>query len=520
MKPTPFVKIAVAALLVLSTPRLGRAQEGFEAAEILYTQAVLAYDDGNYREATSLLRRARELDPGHMGVVYYLGLSLIAEGNHNEAERHLREGLAREPKNSDLRFALGVALYNENKYDDALKEFLAIYQTEPQKENLGYYIGLCYYRKENYESAATYFRRNVSSDPKIRQANQYSLGLALRAMGREGEAIEELTEAVKIAPAGPLVGASQQLLTTLREDTGRKRLSIAVTVNAQYDTNPGFLRDPTRGSPGHLFFANVNYTAYRSGPWESTLNYYFLNTINYDTNGDGHSNHKYDIHDHGVAANVFYKSLVAGLPTVAGFQLANDFVLQGGDPYLHRPTGTFTFTVQENASNATTLLARAQYKYYLFQNVNPDEDRRATNHLLGFIHCMGSCNTARFAQGQFQITLGYNWDRDDARGDNWDYTGHKGIGGFSVGLPWEVQLAANFEVHYRFYPGRNSTYATVNGIGRRRRDLEILALAVLSKDLTSNLTASFQYFWNRDISSIEAFNARRQVFALGLTWHY
>jgi tetratricopeptide (TPR) repeat protein len=501
-----FVKILAFVALTFLVPAVSPAQEGFEAAEILFTRAVLAYDDGNYAEAARDLLRAHELDPGHIGVIYYLGLSYNAQGNFADAERYLREGLAREPKNSDLRYELGVSLYSQNKVDEALKEFLAIYQAEPHKDNLGYYIGLCYYQKENYETALGYFRKNVSGDIKIRQLNQYSLGLALRALGREAEAIEELTEAVKIAPAGPLVGATQQLLTTLREETGRKRLRIELTVNGQYDTNPGFARVPTR-SGGNLFYGTANYTVYRSGPWESAVNYYLLQTVNYGP-------HKFDLNDNGIAANLAYKSLVAGFPSVAGVQLSNDFVLQGGDKYLQRPTATLTFTLQENASNSTTALFRAQYKDFISQGVGPDEDRRAANELLGFIHCWGYCNTVRFALGQFLINFGYNWDHDDANGRNWRYTGHKAIGGFSVGLPWELQFVTNVEFHARFYPGANTVF------GGHRRDFETTALAVISKDLTQNLTVALQHFWDRDFSTISDFRTYRQVVALGLTWRY
>src|ERR1051325_11223360 len=91
-------------LALLSAPSMVRAESDFEAAEILFTQAVLAYDDGKFAEATRDLLKAHTLDPGNVNVVYYLGLTYNAQGNFNEAARYLSDGLRLQPKNLDLRY--------------------------------------------------------------------------------------------------------------------------------------------------------------------------------------------------------------------------------------------------------------------------------------------------------------------------------------------------------------------------------------------------------------------------------
>lgn len=203
-------------LFLLFSPALTSAQEGAETAEILFSQATIAYEEGRYSDAVRDLLKAHELDPGNTDVIYYLGLSDNAQSNHVQAASLLRKGLAIEPKNYDIQYQLGVALYGQDNLDAALKEFLAIYQAEPQRENIGYYIGLCYYQKKDYQNVLTYFQRNVSTEIRTRQLNQYYTGLTLRALGRAADAIEELTEAIKIEPSSPIVGATQQLLSALR----------------------------------------------------------------------------------------------------------------------------------------------------------------------------------------------------------------------------------------------------------------------------------------------------------------
>jgi hypothetical protein len=130
------------------------------------------------------------------------------------------------------------------------------------------------------------------------------------------------------------------------------------------------------------------------------------------------------------------------------------------------------------------------------------------NELVGFIH------NIRFADGQYQINFGYNWDHEDARGVNWRYNGHKAIAGLRVGLPWQIRWVTNFEFHARFYPGQNSTY------GQHRRDQEATVLTTLTKDLAQNLALTLQYLRDRNYSTISDFNYSRYVTALGVTWRY
>ena len=483
-------------ILSLAVPGTSRAQVGFESAEILFTRAVLAYDEGKYAEATQDLLKAHELDPGHTDVIYYLGLSYNAQGNFDQAARYLRQGLALQPKNTDIRMELGVAIYGQNRFDEALKELLPIYDLEPQKDNLGYYIGLCYYQKKDYETALGYFRKNLSTEIRMRQLNQFSLGLALQALGREAEAIEELTEAVKIEPAAPIVGSTQQLLTALREKTGAKPFRLEVTFNAHFDSNPAGAKHEER-SYGNLINVRADYTLYRSGPWESTATYSLLQTLNYEA-------HKFDLNDHLIGANVYYKTVIGGKTAYAGLQLNNDILLLGGRKYLQRPTGTFNFTIQQNSSNFTTALFRPQYKDFFQRGVS--EKRDAVNELVGLEHYL------EFGNGH-RINLGYHFDNEDAGSSDWSYTGHKAVVGLVLALPWGIRGTANAEIHARFY-------GTQSILGGHRRDEEATLLTALAKNLASNLTLTLQHLWDRNYSTSSSFNTARHVTALGMTWRY
>lgn len=499
-KSVSIICLLAFAILALAVPTASRAQGGFETAEILFTRAVLAYDEGRYAEATRGLLQAHEFDPGHIDVIYYLGLSYNAQGNFDQAARYLRRGLERAPKNADLRYQLGISLYGQKKFDDALTEFLTVYKAEPRKDNVGYYIGLCYYQKKDYETAVGYFRQNVSTQAKTRQLNQYSLGLALRALGREKEAIAELTAAVKIEPAAPIVGPTQQLLTVLQERAEDKRLRLQVTVNGQYDSNAAGAADAKR-SYGNLINVRADYAFYRSGPWESSITYSGLQTLNY-------SAHSSDLSDHLLGVNLYYKTHLAEMPASAGLQLSNDILLLGGEKFLQRPTATLSFTVQEDSANFTTALLRAQYKGFFHHRDYSGIDRRdAVNGLVGLVHFV------RFGGGRHHVNFGYHFDREDAGGKEWTYTGHKAVAGLLLSLPWGIRGAVNAEYHARFY-GDQADF------GRPRNDDEAIVLTALSKEIAPKLTLTLQHLWDRNYSTASEFRVSRNVTSLGVTWRY
>jgi len=519
--------ILILLALAVAFPGISCAQEGFESAEILFTRGIVAYDGERYEEALRDLLKAHELDPRHIDVVYYLGLTYSAQKNYAQAALYLRKGLEIAPKNHDIRYQLGLALYGQNRSDEALREFLVLYEANPQMDNLGYFIGLCYFQKKDYENAATYFRRNVSTEISSRQLNLYYLGLALQTLGKEAEAIEELTEAIKTAPASPLVVTVQKLLTTLRERTSEKPFRIEVTLNAQYSSNTakchagkgscgewlymktdstyviaGGLPPGTR-SYGNLLHIKADYTLYRSGPWESTVTYSFLQTLNYHA-------HDFDLEDHLIAANLSYRYLLpGGMYSYTGVQVSNDIVLEGGKKFVQRPTGTFSFTVLENPSNITMIFSRLHYKDFFEKPTTSDEHRDGLNKSVGLIHYI------RFAGGQHQINFGYYYDHENTQGKNWRYSGHTGLAGLLIGLPWGLRATANFEFHASSYPGQNSIYS------EHRRDGQTTVSGALARDIAPNLTVKLQHLWSKNDSTIDGFRTvGNHIYALGMTWRY
>lgn len=508
----PLLLLSFAILFLVSLPLSSQvlAQETLESSELALSEAVLLYDEKKYSEAVQLLLKSLQGDPENTTILYYLGRSYIGQENLSEAVNTLKKGLQIDPKNQDIQYQLGIAYFTQDEFDDALKQFLAIYEADPTRENIGYYIGFIYFQKKEYARALPYLQKNVSTEATTRQLATYYTGLTLQALGREADAIEELTEAVRIEPTSPLVTSAQQLLRALRvPQPAEKRLFLQATFNLHYDNNvPNNPREnqgtslPQQRSMANLINLRADYFLDRSERWENSATYSFLQTINY-------SLHDFDLHDHRFQTNFTYKNLTeGGIPYFLGFQANYDMLLVGGAKSLERPGYTLSGTLLEDGANFTTAFYRFEYKHFFAKVLTPTEDRDAPNYTLGLIHYY------KVLGGPHQIHAGYSFDHEDAHGRDSRYTGNKILTGLLLRLPWEIQWNTNFEFHWRDYPGKNSVF------GKSRADQQRVLLVSFAKEIARNLTVTLETLYDNNTSEIQNFRTRRSLTSMGLTWRY
>jgi tetratricopeptide (TPR) repeat protein len=432
--------------------------QGREAAEVRLARGQLLYADKKYDEATRELLEANKLDPRNTNVIYYLALSLSAQGRNAEAEAYVRKGLEVQPRNANLRLMLASTLRAQGKTDES----------------------------------------------------------------------RQIAESLQLEPASPLVGASRDLLTSLRSPRRADTpFWFEATARGQYDSNVSLKPNagaatggPRASSWGNLLALDSEYAFMRSPHWQSAVRYDMYQTINYN-------NHKFDYSDHVVGGRLTYTD---ALPTAqryfVTFRPYYDILLQQGRNFLQRPTALFDSYLYWDpvGANRTELLYQFQYERFnehpsrsLSKSCCPpitplglrDERRDAFNHRVGPIHYM------YFDRQRYAINFGYNYDREDAYGGNWKYSGHRAIAGFLITLPWDIRARENFEFHARHYDGgQNSIFREI------RKDQEFISLFSLSKDVTPSMTVSVEHLWDSNRSTIGDYRFRREVISLGLTWRY
>lgn len=496
-------------------------------ADVYVAQAILAYEDKRYDEALRLLGEALELDPTHVEALYYTGLVRIAQQKFGEAVEPLEKAKAKAPDDLSVLYQLGVAYFSLQQYDKAEPLLTQVFKERPQFENLGYYVGFMRYRRKDYAGAVEAFAAGASTDPNIQQLTRFYGGLALAILGLPERAVEELQEASRIRTVSPLTGPADRLRDTFVATREReRRLHGELRFGVYYDTNVPInplsstdvvaesLRGRKSNSPGELASAHLEYSWLRTGPWEASVGYTFFQTINNDISA-------FNVQNHLGSATGFYRGLIASMPFQFGAQYAYDTLTLRGDRFLDRHTATLFATLVENEGNLSTLQGRVQAKdfsdlFLIGGGGVAAENRDANNWMVGFTHIF------RFARDKHLFRIGYQYDLEDAEGQDWFYRGHRGLAGIQYTLPWgDTRLKYDFDFHYRRYPHPNAVFPTTapNTVIQEVREQNHVFR--VEKPLPYNLTlaADFQTTISRANIPV-VFNYNRQIATLSLSWSF
>src|SRR5439155_1613846 len=81
-------------------------------------------------------------------------------------------------------------------------------------------VGFLRYRKKDYRGALAAFRAGRTNDPQIQQLTRLYTGLALAGMGLPAQAVAEVEQAIRLAPASAVTGPAERLrdaMVTARE---------------------------------------------------------------------------------------------------------------------------------------------------------------------------------------------------------------------------------------------------------------------------------------------------------------
>lgn len=132
--------------------------------------------------AVPFLERARALAPGELRWHYYLGVSLAELGRHTAAQESFRACLQLDPEMTSARVRLADSLMAVDKVEESL---------------------------DLYRSAS----KEVPNNPRFR----YGLGRAATATGNSEEALENLQQAVQLAPS---YGVAHYALAMAYRDRG------------------------------------------------------------------------------------------------------------------------------------------------------------------------------------------------------------------------------------------------------------------------------------------------------------
>ncbi len=528
-------------------PSLSCAAETQQAeSEVLVAQGVVAYDEHRYDDALRLLSRSRELNPLESRGLYYLGLTQLALKNPSEAVSALEAARQLQPADPAIDYQLGVAYFTAGRYDDAAPLLEQAFKTDPSSENLGYYVGLGRYRQKNYTQANEAFNATKTSDPNVQQLTHFYRGLSLGVLGLSKEASAELRQLEGTGANLPFTGPAlqiQQALVAGRRTDETKRLRLQVSGGGFYSDNvainprnPGttpdantndLLRSLTRRSttsPGVLGSLIADYSFYRNGPLEATVNYAFLQTVNLNDGLD-----TFNIQSHLPGISGFYRGAVAQVPFQIAAQYTYNYVFlkDAGFMSAHSPTLTASFVPSSfslpllgTVGNLTSVITRWQKKEFYREpdTINPafsSEQRDAYNTMFGVVHAF------RFAQDKHIVRFGFQYDDESAAGTAFSYKGYRGQAGLQSALPIAgLIFRYDYDIHFRDYKNTQTNFRDFSGQLSAREDTQQTHSAQLIYPFSDHwsITAQYQRVLNK--SNVPLYDYVQNVYTGLVTWTY
>lgn len=522
----------VVGVLLISLPlSVAQAQPSPEAAVFL-DRAIVAYGEKRFADALKELDEVFRLSPGSVDAFYYQGLVYAALNRLGDAQNALEKARQLRPADGDIAFQLGVVYFDQQEYDKAEPLFRQSYQADPRRPNLGYYLGFLEFRKKNYRNALTFLQANVPSDDNFAQLARFYSGLALSALGFPREAEAQIQQALRLEPVSPLIEPAQRFGQMLETAAQRERFFHAdLQLGVFYDTNVPVVPNASsdivgqaiieehkrQKSEGELASLNLSYTWLQTPDWEGTISHRFFQTYN---------NHltEFDTQSNTPTLGISYHGRIGSNPQeawnyITGLQLTYDFITLGNTRFVQRGIFNPYFTLVENPNNLTTFQYRFQVKdFFNDEKVPPEEVRDALNYMIGPMHFF------LFGEGRHYIKLGYQFDYDDAKGQNWTYWGNRLLAGAQYTLPWwGIRLHYDLDFHWRFHKYRNSLLPVTAQGTVKRRDREPVQLVGIAKDFTlmsQNFTAGLDYLFDNNQSNLDPYAYKRHVVTTSLTWHF
>ena len=167
--------------------------------EVLYDQALDAFQNGRAQFAADLLEQALVLAPEDTQAALLNGTVLCTLGNYEKARGFLKQVLKKEPNHVDAGINLGIANFELGYWKDAKKAFGKVAEHQPQNALAHLNLGILALRAQEWEEAKVFFEKTIKLSPKDFKA-WVGLGDALTWLNLNKEAVDARKKALELQP--------------------------------------------------------------------------------------------------------------------------------------------------------------------------------------------------------------------------------------------------------------------------------------------------------------------------------
>ena len=488
--------------LILTINTLSLSAENYE---LLFSKGILAFNQGNYKDALQAFTKAANIKPELAQIQYYLGLTHTQLENNNEALKAFKKVISLDPTYPRVHYDLGVVYYRLGNYLEALKAFKVAEQKEPQRAMIYYFKGYILYLQNKFSKSLPYFTKAAELDPSLKQTTHFFRGVALLKLNQYEDSEQEFQTALNLDPTSELGKGALKYLEAIkaRERIVPKKWRLNASLSYQYDDNVVLEPDDTtsatrvsnEGDSRAVLFVDGEYHFIQSFPWTMGIHYSFYQSI--------HSRlHDYDLQNHQGTLFGNYQGRWRNIPYQ--FQLDYKYSNTTLDEkrYLQSHGLTATLNLQMSSNLLTQIQYRFQDKDFHYSVIHHTANRDGINNLVGITQYLFLFENRGF------FRVGYFYDNDSTNGSNWDYDGYKVLTGLRFPFLCKTSIDMDFHYYQQEYDNHDFIFK------HSRRDEEYTYNFSLYRNIYKHFDATFRYTRIDNGSNIDFYDYDRNIYSL------
>jgi Flp pilus assembly protein TadD len=147
--------------------------------------------EGKYEEALVYLKRAHDLNPEQVKVLYDIGIVLHNLERYNEAAHWFRLAIRRDPMLADAHLYLGAGMMQQRRFTAAYQNFSRAAEIRPDNPDAHFNMGVAMAAQQRLDEAIAHYNRALELRPGYARAH-YNLGIAHYGKGNHAAALEHL----------------------------------------------------------------------------------------------------------------------------------------------------------------------------------------------------------------------------------------------------------------------------------------------------------------------------------------
>jgi tetratricopeptide (TPR) repeat protein len=162
-------------------------------------------------------RKAIDLYPSNPDAYVLLAMAYMQDGNPKDARSVLEKNVEANPNSADAHITLGVLLNQDRNFPEAEKTLSRGLQLNPDIPEGHYELAKSYWALGRWQEAEPHAQKAVALKPDMAQPHVILGNIAFLRKHDPQTALKEFQEYLRLDPNGPMAQGTQQMITKIQE---------------------------------------------------------------------------------------------------------------------------------------------------------------------------------------------------------------------------------------------------------------------------------------------------------------